>query len=137
MKKLVSVFIIAVCIFSLAGCNTTPQEVYDIEKLKSEITELQAEKTFLEENLAAFKEENDAYQYIVTINIKQSHFTLDIGQHIKDGMNDIDIDIPVSKLFYDSIEVGDVLDDSFRMGSFIMKGSFGSWDITIKDKNII
>ena len=54
----------------------------------------------------------------------------------KDDMNDVDIDIPVSKEFYDSVEVGTVLDDSFRMGSFIMSGSYGSWDISISDKRV-
>lgn len=66
----------------------------------------------------------------------QSHPFWDIGSNIKDNMNDVDIDIPVSKEFYDSVNVGTVLDDSFRMGSFIMSGSYGSWDITVSDKKV-
>lgn len=34
------------------------------------------------------------------------------------------------------LRVGDTIDDSFRMGSFIFKGSFGNWDITVEDKCI-
>ena len=55
---------------------------------------------------------------------------------LKDAMNDVDITIPVSKEFYDSVSRGTVLDDSFRMGSFIWKGSIGNWKITVSDKYI-
>lgn len=44
--------------------------------------------------------------------------------------------VPVDKEYYDSVEVGDKIDDSFRMGSLIMKGSFGSWKVTVDDKEI-
>ena len=44
--------------------------------------------------------------------------------------------LSVDKEYYDSIKVGDVIDDSFRMGSFIFKGSFGNWNITVEDKCI-
>lgn len=51
-------------------------------------------------------------------------------------MNDLDIPIPVSKEFYDTVEKGTVIDDSFRMGSFIFKGSIGSWDVVVSDKYV-
>ena len=52
-------------------------------------------------------------------------------------MNDIDIQLPVDKEFYESVEIGSVINDSFRMGSFVMNGSFGNWKIKITDKRII
>ena len=52
-------------------------------------------------------------------------------------MNDISIQVPVDKEYYDSLEIGDVIDDSFRMGSLVMSGSVGKWDITIEDKEIM
>jgi len=51
-------------------------------------------------------------------------------------MNDISIQIPVDKEYYDSVEIGETIADDFRMGSFVFKGSFGSWDITVEDKSI-
>lgn len=74
--------------------------------------------------------------YIVTINIAQEHPVWDMENNIKDSMNDVDIDIPVNKEFYDSVEVGTVLNDSFRTGSFIISGSIGSWNIKVTDKKI-
>ena len=49
----------------------------------------------------------------------------------------LSIQIPVDKEYFDSVNVGDVIDDRFRMGSLIFKGSFGSWDITVEDKQIL
>ena len=72
----------------------------------------------------------------MTLEIKQTHYTIDLGQHLKDEMNEITIQIPVDKEYYDSVSVGTVIDDSFRMGSMIMKGSFGKWKVTVKDKSI-
>ncbi|MFA5207475.1 MAG: hypothetical protein WC428_02345 [Candidatus Paceibacterota bacterium] len=75
-------------------------------------------------------------QYILKIHLKQSHFTLDIGKHIKDAANAIDFEIPVDKDFYNQVKVGTSIVDNFRMGSFILEGSFGNWDMTVKGKEI-
>lgn len=61
---------------------------------------------------------------------------MDLKKMMKDAMNAIELQIPVDKEYYDSLEVGDVLDDTFRMGSLLMEGSFGSWEITVIDKEI-
>jgi hypothetical protein len=82
------------------------------------------------------KIENGTAKYIITLNIKQSHFTLDLSQHLKDEMNDISIQLPVDKEYYDSVKVGDTIADDFRIGSLIMCGSFGNWDVTVEDKCI-
>lgn len=76
-------------------------------------------------------------KYIMKINISQSHFTLDITEHLKDSMNDIDIYIEVSKGFYDKYDVGDTIADDFRVGSLILKGSFGNWEVKVTDKQIV
>lgn len=144
MKKII-VLVMALCIcFCFVGCATEEEKLNsNIENLNSqisvlekEISELKKEKKSLENEVVDIKVENGTAKYIVTFNIKQSHFTLDIGQHLKDEMNDISIQIPVDKEYYDSVEVGDTIADDFRMGSFIFKGSFGSWDITVEDKDI-
>ena len=75
-------------------------------------------------------------QYILKIHLKQSHFSLDVGKHIKDAMNAIDFEIPVSREFYNSVNVGTRIVDEFRSGSFILHGSIGDWKMTVKDKQI-
>jgi outer membrane murein-binding lipoprotein Lpp len=116
-----------------AEINTQKAE---INQLEGKINELKTQENQLQNSVISKKENNGTAKYIVTLNIRQSHFTLDITKHIKDAMNDIDIQIPVDKEFYDKVKVGDVIDDNFRMGSFVMEGSIGSWNITVKDKEV-
>ena len=82
------------------------------------------------------KIENGTAKYVITFNIRQQHYSLDVTDYLKDSMNDISISIPVDKEYYDSVEVGDTIADDFRVGSAIFKGSFGSWNITVEDKTI-
>ena len=136
MKKYVIVLITTIAII-LSGCSKTGTVTNeDIAKLESEIAQLEAERDRLNEEILNTKIDNGLAKYVITFNIKQTHFTLDIGEHLKDTMNDISIEIPVDKEYYDSVEVGDVIDDSFRMGSFIWKGSFGNWKVAVESKDI-
>lgn len=136
MKKCILVLITMIAI-TLSGCSKTKTVTNeDVAKLESEITQLEAERDRLNEEILNTKIDNGLAKYVITFNIKQTHFTLDIGEHLKDSMNDISIEIPVDKEYYDSVEVGDVIDDSFRMGSFIWKGSFGNWKVTVESKDI-
>jgi hypothetical protein len=75
-----------------------------------------------------------AERYIVTLEIKQSHFTLDVFQHAKDAANAIKIEVPVDKQFYDQVAVGTVLNGSFRTASLLLSGSFGNWNVSIVGK---
>ena len=136
MKKYIIALIIIIAV-TLSGCSkteTVPNE--EITKLESEIAQLEAERDRLNEEILNTKIDNGLAKYVITFNIKQTHFTLDIGEHLKDSMNDISIEVPVDKEYYDSVEVGDTIDDSFRMGSFIWKGSFGNWKVTVESKDI-
>lgn len=76
-------------------------------------------------------------RYIVTLEIKQTHFTLDVFEHIKDAANTIKIEIPVDKQFYDQVGIGTVINNKFRTASLILYGSFGNWKISIVDKRTI
>ena len=136
MKKHVVVLIAMIAII-LSGCSKTETvSNEEITKLESEIAQLEAERDRLNEEILNTKIDNGLAKYAITFNIKQTHFTLDIGEHLKDAMNDISIEIPVDKEYYDGVEVGDTIDDSFRVGSFIWKGSFGNWKVTVESKNI-
>ena len=136
MKKYI-VILIAMMAITLSGCSKTETVTNeDVAKLESEIAQLEAERDQLNEEILNTKIDNGLAKYVITFNIKQTHFTLDIGEHLKDSMNDISIEIPVDKEYYDSVEVGDTIDDSFRVGSFIWKGSFGNWKVTVESKDI-
>ena len=136
MKKYIIALIVIIAV-TLSGCSETETVTNeDITKIESEIAQLEAERDRLNEEILNTKIDNGLAKYVITFNIKQSHFSLDLGEHLKDAMNDISIEIPVDKEYYDSVEVGDVIDDSFRMGSFIWKGSFGNWKVTIESKDI-
>ena len=136
MKKY-AIVLIAMIAITLSGCSKTETVTNeDVAKLESEIVQLEAERDRLNEEILDTKIDNNLAKYVITFNIKQTHFTLDIGEHLKDAMNDISIEIPVDKEYYDSVEVGDTIDDSFRVGSFIWKGSFGNWKVTVESKDI-
>ena len=131
------IVLIAMIAITLSGCSKTETVTNeDVAKLESEIAQLEAERDRLNEEILDTKIDNNLAKYVIAFNIKQTHFTLDIGEHLKDAMNDISIEIPVDKEYYDSVEVGDTIDDSFRVGSFIWKGSFGNWKVTVESKNI-
>ena len=119
------------------GCGANEETLSNRSKeLQAEIQELEIQKENLENQIVDIKEEKGIAKYVVTFEIKQSHFSLDITKHIKDAMNAIEIEIPVDKEYYDNVDVGDTINDDFRVGSLVMKGSFGSWDVTVKGKDI-
>lgn len=54
---------------------------------------------------------------VLTMQLSQSHLTLDIWKHVSDSVNKVDLDIPVACEFYDSVKVGDeLLKNGFRTG---------------------
>lgn len=127
--------ILLLAVVTLSGCASEQQKQEQIA-LQQEITELKAEKERLSQEVINTKIEKGVEKYVITLDIRQSHFTLDIGQHMKDEMNAIELQLPVDKEYYDSLEEGQVLDDTFRMGSFLLTGSYGSWDIKVIKKEI-
>ncbi len=138
MKKIITVITSAfMAIMLLSGCGENKEYLQRrCEELKNEIAELQEEKRTLETEIIDIKEENGTARYVVTFRVKQSHFTLDIGEHIKDAINEITIEIPVDKEYYDNLSVGDIISNEFRTGSLIMHGSFGNWNISVDKKEI-
>lgn len=146
VKKLFYLLGFFACLLSLSSCS---DEVKN-ERLKKEnaelsekIVELKKEKESLEisvseleaREISELEKTGDVY-YVVTIEIKQTHFTLDIGEHIKDAANKISMDFLVDKDYYEAVYVGQELDDSFRIGSFLINGSIGSWKVSVIDKRI-
>lgn len=134
MKKVIICVTLGIAL-SITGCMSQSQSD-TLNNLKEEINILQQEKESLANEIVTEKVEKGIATYVVTIGISQSHMFWEIDDVIKDSLNELKIDIPVSEEFYSAVEIGTVLDESFRMGSFIMNGSIGNWDIKIVDKKI-
>lgn len=145
MKKIIciaSALIVVVLLFS--GCMTQEEKLSaEVISLQNEKSALQDEITQLEKQIASLNEiaiskkvETDTARYIVTLKIKQVHYSLDFTDHIKDALNEVSIQVPVDKEFYENIDIGDVINDSFRLGSLLAKGSAGKWKITVENKEI-
>lgn len=144
MKRIIrKIILAALLLFFMAGCSEEEHLSAEIEELRTEKIELQTEianlhrdKSALMEAISDIRIEHDLARYIVTLHIGQSHTFWDYANNIKDSMNAIEIQIPVDKEFFDSVEIGTVINDDLRIGSLIMSGSVGSWDIRISDKSI-
>ncbi len=144
MKKIITIFLAFVLLVSFSGCMSKEAQLTaeasalsaEVEELKNEIKTLEETRDALENEIVDKKIENNTAKYVLTLNIKQVHYSLDLADHLKDSMNDLSIQIPVDKEYYDSVDIGDTIDDSFRVGSFVFKGSLGSWKITVENKEI-
>ena len=136
-KKIILLFFLTSLLFT--GCGEEQAKT----KLQEEIVQLENTKNELEISISELQEKETSEKirvgeerYFVVLKIEQTHFTLDLGEHLKDSMNVLEIPFPVDKEFYDSVEKGSIIDDSFRNGSFWIKGSIGNWEISVIDKYI-
>lgn len=140
----------------LSSCESKQDVQSDIDRLRAERTTLQNETSslntresqqhseiaILNQQLTDKEKELSIYKngklpkYILKIHLKQTHFTLSIKEHIKDAMNAIDFELPVDKDFYEQVSTGTAIVDQFRTGSLFLRGSFGSWEMTVSGKEI-
>ena len=148
MKFLLSVFAVIV----IVGCETKSGISEDIDVLRSRRGNIRGEVTMYEnmrdsrvEEVRALTdsvEELNIYidgntpKYIVTFELRQTHFTLDVWERAKDAMNAIEFEMPVDRDFYNEVSVGTRVVSEFRTGSFLLNGSFGDWEMTVKRKEI-
>lgn len=110
----------------------------EVESSKSKISQLNVVIKSKKESLSEIDIYLDGKEplYVLSLELSQSHFSLSIKKHIKDAMNAIEFDLPVGRSLYNKVNVGDVIVDDFRVGSFIMSGSFGDWKMKVKKKFI-
>ena len=54
--------------------------------------------------------------FVLTLEAKQLHWTLDPIEHLKDHINALQFDIPADPAFCRDVKVGTLLDDRFRWG---------------------
>lgn len=122
-----NIFILLLTSFFLASCGNNAE----VERLKKENALLAAQVQSLKTGGSV-----SGPKYILKIRLKQSHFSLSIKKHIKDAVNAIEFELPVDKEFFDSVSEGTELVDKFRFGSMVLYGSFGDWEMTVKDKEV-
>lgn len=117
-------------------CSELRQE---INSLNSQIEYKQSQKERLDEQVKELEiiESGREPQYVVTFRIKQGTFTLDIFEHIKNEINAIDMDIPVTKEFYDAVKINQDISNEFKFGSLIMDGDFSKLHVKVADKKIM
>ena len=139
-KKIILIILLSLCLMS---CSEKDLLESDLNKLKEEktillndIQDLKNEKELLNKQVVDIKIEQNTAKYIITIQIGQDHPWYDLENNIKDSMNQIELTLPVSKDFYNSVDIGTILNNDFRTGSFIMSGSIGNWDIKVINKEI-
>ena len=117
----------------LTGCGSDEEHK---QELQAEVQELENEI----EQLEAIRDgliSKDDVSYIIEIEISQAHYNFDIDELLSDAMNAITIPVEVSQEYYYSVDVGDTLNSDLRIGSVVFKGSFGSWNIIVKDKETV
>lgn len=144
-ERNVKLLFIIICCFSL--CNCKPKDVAleekinrlenTIENKQIQINQLNATLDELNSKIIKIAEEKELVYYIVIFEVKQTHISLDLTEHLKDSVNAYRFQVPVDKDFYDNVRVGQELTQNFRFGSLLLKGTFGSNKIMIVDKNII
>ena len=149
MKKVLGLLIF----FTLMGCESKEGIQIDISQLKAErqfqrqlkqdvvndisILTTQKNKLYSEvQELKIWNNEKRAPNYIMKLKLKQSHISLSIKKHMKDAANAVELEIPVSKEYYDQHSIGSKLLNKFRGGSAILYGSYGNWKITVVGKRI-
>ncbi len=152
MKKLLIVLALALSSSLFISCDEREDLKKEIAQLKSQRdnlidrnSELQTIKNSRESEIDELSKEVTTLhiykqgrtpKYILKLKLKQLHFSLSISKHLKDSMNAIEFEMPVDKEFYDSVGVGSEIVDSFRVGSLLLSGSLGDWEMTVKDKEI-
>lgn len=77
------------------------------------------------------------FYYVLTLEVRQTHISLDFTEHLKDMANKLTIEIPVDKDYYDNCFIGKDIAKEFRVGSLLTKGSFGNLRIRVIDKKTI
>ncbi len=142
MKKILT-FIFAVCVV------TSCYDMSDKMRLQAECNNLVSQKLYFENSIADLqgeisnlRREKSALQsgrepkYIVKFKIKQGTFTLDIFEHVKNEMNSIELEVPVSKSYYDALRINQDLTDAFKWGSLVMDGDFSTLHMRVVGKRI-
>lgn len=149
IKYIIPIIFVSLFLFSCENSRDIQMEIdmlnnersnlkIDIDQLENEMTTNKAEIEYQTEKLKELNiyTSGRSPKYVIKIQLKQSHFTVDVSEHIKDAMNVAYFELPVDKEFYNSVEIGTQLTNNFRVGSLLLRGSIGNWNMTIIGKTI-
>lgn len=142
--KLIKIIIVTV-LFLCNSCHSIQDKI----QLENEYNELLAQKHKIENTISNLNKDlkelhyerkalynNREPIYIVKFQIKQLTYTLDIGEHIKNEINTISIEIPVCKEYYDQLNINQEITSKFKWGSLVMNGDFSKLRIRVVNKRI-
>lgn len=140
---------------ALSGCQRLPDNIKaDIKKLEKSEAEIQGRVNTLREenqvleadhnrlkddvNVMKAMAEGRQIRYILKLRLEQKRQQkldeYDADASLKDQLNAVVFKIDVSRHFYNSVSVGDVILDKFRQGSFQTEGTSSSWHISVVEK---
>ena len=115
---------------------------YEKNNLSKSVTNLRETKSILTKEVSNLRTEKSAFTsgyepiYLLTLEIKQSTFTLDLAEHAKNAINAITLQIPVSHTFYNKVSIGQNISEEFKYGSLILNGDFSKLKVKVKNKEI-
>ena len=84
---------------------------YEKNNLSKSVENLRETNTILMNEVSNLRTEKSAFSsgdepvYLLTLEIKQSTFTLDLAEHAKNAINAITLQIPVSYTFYNKVRL--------------------------------
>ena len=73
---------------------------------------------------------------LLTLEVRQLHWTLDPLEHAKDHINALQFDLPAEPAFCKDVKVGTLLDEKFRWGSWLFRQNYGQWSVRVVGKRI-
>lgn len=80
---------------------------------------------------------NGNVHYIIKVKIHQTSYSLSVSEYIKNKINDIELEIPVDKEYYNSLHIGSRLDEGkLKYGSLLRDGDFSILKMTVINKRI-
>ena len=133
MKKLIFLFLIVF----VSSCIDTSEENKQLKEinyqLRSENHELTQKKESILRSYQSTKEIISRNENLIK---EQRTATLDLEEHLKNSINSVNLTIETSRNFYKSVNPGDVLENSFKGGSFLIDGDISELRITVKNKYI-
>ena len=115
---------------------------YEKSNLSKSVENLRETNTILTNEVSNLRTEKSAFTsgyepvYLLTLEIKQSTFTLDLAEHAKNDINAITLHIPVSYTFYNKVSIGQNISEEFKYGSLILNGDFSKLKVKVKNKEI-
>lgn len=107
------------------------------DKAVIELKQTQADLERLKHDVDKMKISSDKAVGFLVLDIRQSSFTLDIGEHFKNKMNAMQLKIAVHPTLWDSVKVGDVLGEKFKSGSYWFDGDIAHMKVTVLEKGVI